>query len=202
MGSYGDGVTKFSDLKGLKVVDWEGTIIGKIKDLEINMINNSIQSIIVHQGFFKHDTKILVEYIEKFEKDMVFLKITPVTKLVGRMVFDFCGKEVGKIAEVVRVGETNVLKDIIVKTKIIVSKDRSGYDSEKPLPGEKSPAGEFRVSAESPLMTPSSDVDVSLHSTGTEVLKEEMTIPSKYIDSIGDHLTLKISKEELFSELF
>ena len=195
-------MTKFGDLKGMKVVDWEGTVIGKIKDLEINMINNSIQSIIVHQGFFKHDTKILVEYIDKFEKDMVFLKITPVTKLVGKMVFDSCGKEVGKIVEVVRVGETNVLKDIVVKMKVMITKDRGSYDKEKPLPGEKRSAGDFRATAESPLMTPSSDIEIGLHSSNTEVIREDMTIPSKYIDSMGDHLILKVTKEELTAELF
>lgn len=195
-------MTRFSDLKGMTVVDWEGTIIGKLKDFELSLINNSIVAIVVHQGFFRHDTKILMEYVDKIENNMIFLKICPITKLVGRKVFDSCAKEVGKVTEVVKVGETNVLKDLIVKMTITVTRDAGAYDRARPLPGEKMPVGEFRVSAENPLTFPSSDIDSTMPESKVEEFKEEVTVSAKFIDSIGDHITLKLSKEELINELF
>jgi sporulation protein YlmC with PRC-barrel domain len=143
-----------------------------------------------------------MEYIEKFEGDKVFLKISPVTKLVGKKVKDSNGHDVGKIVEVIRVGETNVLEEIVVKTKIMFTKEKGAYEHEDPLPGEKKPIGEVRTSIESPLTAPSSDVDSAMYSSNTETFKEDITIPAKYIDSIGDNIQLNVTKEELIAQIF
>lgn len=195
-------MTKFSDLKGKTVIDFEGSVVGKIKDVEMNMINYSVQSIIIHKGFFRHDTRIMMEYIDKFEGDKVFLNISPVTKLIGKKVCDSKGQAIGKIMEVERVGETNVLENLIIKTKITLTKNKGVFEDEQHLPGEKMPSEVMRVSAESPLMTPSSDIEADHAGSPVETFKEEVTVSSKYIDSIGDHITLNVTREELFAELF
>jgi sporulation protein YlmC with PRC-barrel domain len=192
-------MTRMADLKGLKVVDKDGTFIGRIKDIDINMIAMKVQALVVHKGFFKGETTVMIEYIDRIVKDTLFLKTSVVTKLIGKTVVDCDGKTIGKIKDVVRVGETNVLSAIVVSAKVITKPDVVEIDIERghPVPGEKRPMVSSRSAVEGLFTAPSGEVEVVMPISTTRTVKKDLTISAKHIKTIGDKIYLKVGVQDL-----
>lgn len=187
--------------KGMKVYDNEGELVGKVKDLEVSTIAKKPIALIVHRGFFRHDVQILADYIQEVEGDRVKLNIASVAKLEGRKVYDSEGVFIGKVIEVRRVGETNVLDSIVVRTKILMTRDRGAYEDEHPIPGEKKPASFLRGGLETPYSVPSGEIEIEMPEARVETIKEDITIQSKNIESLGRDIRLGKTKEEILGEL-
>jgi sporulation protein YlmC with PRC-barrel domain len=160
-------MTTLKHLKGLKVIDRDGTLVGKLEDVDFNLVTMNIQSIVVHQGFFKDDTKILVDYIENITDDSIRLNIPIVSKLVGKKVFDVNNEEIGRVTKVVKVGPTNVLESIVVriKRKVIADSELVWISETRPIVSENR--------------------------------EEDVSIPAKNIEIFGKHVTLKVDKDTL-----
>ncbi len=104
----------FSSWIGKKVISKSGDIIGKVQDFRFS--KNTIEGIVVMRNisrlFIGH------EFISGVSDEAVVLSIDPVTMLVGKKVFDADGKEMGKVARLVRKGSSNSFEAVIVKKNI------------------------------------------------------------------------------------
>jgi len=98
---------KLSKAIGKKVISANGQDLGKVKDIAYDL-NKVI-------GIFVDDVLIGREYIERLDTDSVILKVTPVTSLVGKMVFDKDGKKIGRVIKINRSGPQNDFVDVMVR---------------------------------------------------------------------------------------
>lgn len=99
---------------GKKVISKSGDIIGKVQDFRFS--KSTIAGIVV----MKNISRLFIgnEFISAVSADAVMLSIDPVTMLVGKKVFDANGKEMGKVARLVRKGSSNSFEAVIIKKKI------------------------------------------------------------------------------------
>jgi sporulation protein YlmC with PRC-barrel domain len=111
---------ELSDLVGRKVLTKDGKEIGKVKSVHIHPRELTVEGIVIDPGFFDAYQFIGAGYIGSITEKGVVLNIHPVTEYVGLRVFDFTGKEIGKVKEVYRSKQTNTLLSILV--------DRSGKE--------------------------------------------------------------------------
>ena len=103
-----------SDVIGKKVLTKDGKNIGKVKSVHIHPRDLTVEGIVIDPGFFDANHYVGAEYISSITDEGVVLKIHPVTDYVGLKVFDFTGKEIGKVKEVNRSKQTNTLYSILV----------------------------------------------------------------------------------------
>jgi len=109
-----------SEVVGRKVLTKDGKNIGKVKSVHIHPKDLTVEGIVIDPGFFDAYQYIGADYIGSITDEGVVLKIHPVTDYMGLKVFDFTGKEIGKVKEVNRSKQTNTLLSILV--------DRSGKE--------------------------------------------------------------------------
>ena len=109
-----------SEVVGRKVLTKDGKKIGKVTSVHINPKKLTIEGIVINPGFFDAYQYIGANYIDSITGEGVVLNILPVTEYVGIKVFDYTGKEIGKVKEVNRSKQTNTLLSILV--------DRSGKE--------------------------------------------------------------------------
>ena len=96
---------------GKKVLASNGEVIGHVSDIAYDM--HKILGIYVVGG----GQKVLIgrENIGQLNTDSILLKINPVTKLLGKVVFDSNGKKVGKVTKFVRSSTENDFLELWVK---------------------------------------------------------------------------------------
>ena len=105
---------ELSGIVGRKVLTKDGKKIGKVTSVHINPRKLTIEGIILNPGLFDAYQYIGANYINSITDEGVVLNILPVTEYVGIKVFDFTGKEIGKVKEVNRSKQTNTLLSILV----------------------------------------------------------------------------------------
>jgi sporulation protein YlmC with PRC-barrel domain len=105
---------ELSDVVGKKVLTKEGKDIGKVKSVHMHPRELTIEGIVVDPGFFDAYQFIGAGYIGSITDEGIVLNINPVTEYVGVKVFDYTGKEIGKVKEVNRSKQTNTLLSILV----------------------------------------------------------------------------------------
>ena len=106
-----------SEVVGKKVLTKDGKNIGKVKSVHIHPRDLTVEGIVIDPGFFDANQYMGAEYISSITDEGVVLKIHPVTDYVGLKVFDYTGKEIGKVKEVNRSKQTNTLYSILVSRK-------------------------------------------------------------------------------------
>jgi sporulation protein YlmC with PRC-barrel domain len=99
-----------SSVVGKKVIAKNGEVIGRVKEVAFDL--GKILGIIV--GAKSGKVLIGTDYIDDLIADSVVLKISPVTALLGRKVFDKDGRKLGKVTELVRHNAHNDLTQIVV----------------------------------------------------------------------------------------
>lgn len=105
---------ELSDLVGRKVLTKDGQNIGKVKSVHIHPKELTMEGIVIDPGFFDAYQFIGAGYIGSITDEGVVLNIHPVTEYVGVTVFDYTGKEIGKVKEVYRSKQTNTLLSMLV----------------------------------------------------------------------------------------
>ena len=105
---------KLSTLLGKKVFTDKGYCIGRVRDLAFT--STKVIGVYVRSGL----KKMLIgsEYIESFEADSIILKVTPISLLKGKLVFDKDGRNLGKVVDISRQSSSNEFSDVLVKRNI------------------------------------------------------------------------------------
>lgn len=101
-----------SKIVGKKVIAQNGEVVGRVKEVAFDL--NRIIGFIVQGKIGVGQMLVDVHYVEQYHEDSVILKISPVTSLIGKIVFDSDGKRVGRIKELVRAGTANDFTDLMV----------------------------------------------------------------------------------------
>jgi len=111
---------EISDVIGKKVLTSDGEKLGKVKSVHMHPRDLTVEGIVLDPGFFDANQFIGAGYINSITDEGIVLSIHPVTEYVGVKVFDYTGKEIGKVREVNRSKQTNTLLSILV--------DRNGQE--------------------------------------------------------------------------
>ena len=106
------------DILGKKVLTKNGKNIGKIRTIRIDPKDLTIEGIEVDTGLFKIDQYFGKNYIKTLTEQGAILKITPVDDIVGLVVYDSTGKNVGKIKSIKRSKKTNRLLSIKIYSEL------------------------------------------------------------------------------------
>ena len=106
------------DILGKKVLTKNGKNIGKIRTIRIDPKDLTIEGIEVDTGLFKIDQYFGKNYIKTLTEQGAILKITPVDDIVGLVVYDSTGKNVGKIKSIKRSKKTNKLLSITMYSNL------------------------------------------------------------------------------------
>jgi len=107
--------TDVNDVVGRKVLTKSGKKIGKVKSVHVHPKNLTMEGIVIDPGFFDAYQFIGASYIGSITDEGIVLNINPVTEYVGLKVFDFTGKEIGKVKEVYRSKQSNTLLSLLVE---------------------------------------------------------------------------------------
>lgn len=99
-----------------RIITKNGAVFGKVKQIRINANSYKIEGILAKRSLFKKDHYIGFSYINKITQHSIILNIDPSVLLRGRKVIDFNGKFVGRVKKVIRKGNTNDIKEIIVES--------------------------------------------------------------------------------------
>ncbi len=104
------------DLVGKRVIAEDGDYLGKIKSLRINPKDMTIQGIEVDTGVFEPNKYIDRHDIHSMREDAITVTVTPLQDMKGLTLYDYEGKEVGKITDVHRTEDTNNVRSVTVRT--------------------------------------------------------------------------------------
>ncbi|MBS3816300.1 MAG: PRC-barrel domain-containing protein [Candidatus Thermoplasmatota archaeon] len=126
-----DGRTTFKDLKGRKVYDADGEVLGHVSDIEINLTTLNPTKLIIHKGFFGKYLRINIKYIEEITEEHIKLWISPARNLVGTKVLDINDDEIGIVKEAQK-GKEGELEYIDVETRLL--KTRNGEEEVETYP--------------------------------------------------------------------
>ncbi len=116
--SPSSGRTTFNDIKGTKVYDGNGEVLGHVDDIEINRTTLNPTKLVIHQGFFGKYLRINLKYVDKITRDSIHLWISPAENLEGARVLDIEDNEIGKAIEAHR-GKDGDLEYIKAETSFI-----------------------------------------------------------------------------------
>jgi sporulation protein YlmC with PRC-barrel domain len=111
---------RLNSIKGKKVMAANGEIIGKVKDVAFDAHKV--------QGIYVENMLIDMYYVDQFEEESIVLKINPVIKLKGKIVFDNDGKKIGRIIDVIRNSSENLFSGVIVKKNFYSKKIRIPHE--------------------------------------------------------------------------
>src|SRR3989344_1317335 len=106
-------------LKGKRVIDSDGEVIGVVEKVLINPKNFELVGISIDKGFLRKGLSIGKNYIDRLTDYAVFLKIRVSYELKGKTVFDKDGKKIGKVVSIEIHGNKNRLKSVRVKSTIL-----------------------------------------------------------------------------------
>lgn len=99
---------------GKKVISKSGERVGKVHDIRFS--GSKVEGIVV----LKRISRLFIdqEFIAGHSDEAVMLSIDPVTMMRGKQVFDADGKKLGKVSDVVRKGNSNVMSSIIIRKRL------------------------------------------------------------------------------------
>lgn len=103
------------DILGKDVIDAEGAFIGIAEKVFIDPKHLDFIGISVDKGIIRSGLTIGKSYIDKIAEHAIFLKITVVYDIKGKLVFDKNGKKVGIVSSIDLLGRGNKIKNIYVK---------------------------------------------------------------------------------------
>ena len=106
---------KTKDLVGLRVLSPNGLIIGKVKEVRMNLSSFKVEGLVVKPIALKKVTYFSKTYIDKISLDSILLNIEPSLLYIGKRLIDSEGKFLGYIKKVNRVEETNKVKTLVAK---------------------------------------------------------------------------------------
>jgi sporulation protein YlmC with PRC-barrel domain len=110
-----DESIRYQDLKGVKILDIDGTKFGTLHELIINPSTLMVTGIIAHKGF-NNNVLIHTDYIERISVDCVLLKMSSITKSME--VIDINRRTLGKVKDVFE-GDANKIELIEVSTGLM-----------------------------------------------------------------------------------
>jgi len=110
-----DQTLNSSTLIGLKVLAKSGLIVGRLREVRLDVFTNKVEGFIVSRGL-KRPIYIGREYVNKVSSSAVILNMVPNIFLKGKKVISGKGKVIGIIREVNRRNNTNVLISIVVRS--------------------------------------------------------------------------------------
>jgi sporulation protein YlmC with PRC-barrel domain len=99
---------------GKKVLSKSGRILGNITDIQIHPKTLKILGVTVRNLLSKY--YFGNSYFGRITQDSIILNIDPSIFVKGKSVFTYDGKLVGKVAIVIRKGNTNDIKEIVIKS--------------------------------------------------------------------------------------
>ena len=102
-----------SNLIGLKVLAKSGLIVGRLREVRLDVSTNKVEGFIVSRGL-KKPLYIGREYVNKVSSSAIILNMMPNVFLKGKKVISAKGKVIGTIKKINRRNNTNVLINIIV----------------------------------------------------------------------------------------
>jgi len=114
---------KLSKVYGHKVLSKEGKNLGNLREIHIDPKKLTIEGVLVDRGIFGESNYIGKNYIEAITSTAIILKITPITDIEGRSVYDSNGRKVGKVKSMTRSKKTNNIASIVVERGIFGGKD-------------------------------------------------------------------------------
>ena len=104
----------FRSYIGKDVISKSGERIGRVYDMVFT--GGTVAGIIIMRRLSK--MFIDREFLRGVSAKAVTLSIDPVTMILGKQVFDADGKKLGKVAKLIRKGNSNALSAIIVKKRL------------------------------------------------------------------------------------
>ena len=104
------------DLIGIRVISKRGKVVGKVSQFRLNANNMEIEGILVSRGIFKKPFYVGKSYLKQISNDAIILNIEPANLLKGIKVVTSDGKILGKVKEVIRKGDTNIVEGIVVSS--------------------------------------------------------------------------------------
>jgi sporulation protein YlmC with PRC-barrel domain len=105
-------------LLGSNVFAKNGEKIGFLDAIFVDPEQLCIKAIQVNKGLTKYNHYIGCNYIEKLGPDGIILNILPLEDLIGKKVYDYNGKDVGKVVDTKKVKGTNKLISLIASPGI------------------------------------------------------------------------------------
>ncbi len=105
----------FRDIIGKKVISKSGNSVGRVHDILLS--GKGIAGIIA-SGRLRFSRLFIDEEFFGRVTNAVMLSIDPVISLIGKQVFDADGKKLGKVVSLVRKGNENDFKAVVVKRRI------------------------------------------------------------------------------------
>lgn len=114
-----DDTLTSDDILGKEVIDPEGGFLGVVEKIHIDAKTVDITSFSVDKGFLKKGLLIGKGYVERITPHAVFLRIRPVLNMRGMKVFDYEGRKVGTVKQVVLRGRKNRLKHLIIVSGVM-----------------------------------------------------------------------------------
>ncbi len=115
-------------LRKIPVITKSGEIIGRVKAVRMNKF--SVEGIQVSRPWsFFSSTFIDKSLIKVFNQNEAVLNINPVTALKGLAVYDTSGRRLGTVRKIIREGNSNNFKSLVVKNRfysraILIEKDK------------------------------------------------------------------------------
>ena len=108
-----DGTIDLRKIIGVRVISENGHTIGRVVQARINPDTKSFEGIVVRRGFFR---KIYIgkNYFDTLSPEGTILVIEPSILLKGERVIAYDGEVIGKVKDVTRAGQTNMIKSITV----------------------------------------------------------------------------------------
>ncbi len=184
-----DGRTTFNHIKGTKVYDANGEVLGHVDDIEINRTTLNPTKLIIHKGFFGKYLRINLKYVEKITSDSIHLWISPAENLEGARVLDIEDDEIGRVKEAQR-GKHGDLEYIKAETSLLQTRN-----------------GEERMDTYMVPMTSFEDMSVSLPPasfeeepipTHLDVNKKTLYIEADEIVDVGKNCIRLRNKKESY----
>ncbi len=107
-----------ADILGKDVVDSRGAFLGVSDKLYVHPKTLKVVGISVDKGFMKKGFLIGSAHIREVMEYAIFLTIEPPFRLRGMTVFGVQGGKIGTVKEVKLMPNTNIIKEIVVKSSI------------------------------------------------------------------------------------
>lgn len=102
-------------VRGATVISPRGLVLGTIADVRVSPKTLTFEGILVRRAWYGRTYYVGRDYIDKVSPDSVVLSVEPVLFLVGKKAVTTEGEVVGTVKSVVRQGNTNTLKQLIVR---------------------------------------------------------------------------------------
>ncbi len=187
-----EGRIFFSRFKGIDVIDAEGNRFGHVDDIEMNKTTLTPTHLLIHKGFFGEHFRINMKYIDRVVSDKIILWISPIKTLMGTIVTDSKGNDIGTVKHAVK-NQEGKLEYLIVEARIIRKRKEDREVDRFIVP--MMPFEDISLTLPSAM----GDSSISLY---YDLRTGEITVMPDDIESVHkDRIVLARSKEEYLQEL-